>query len=207
MSNRSPTQQLPPARGWHRLHSVLAVCAVVGLVVDQVTKAVAVQALSDGSVVPLLDGWLGLRLLRNPGAAFSMGEGATWLFTVAAVVVIGVILRTSRRLGSLAWAVVLGMLLAGAVGNLIDRLLRQPGFGRGHVVDFIGYGDWFVGNVADILIVLAAAGVGVLGLRGISPDGSRARDGAGAGAGDGRAEAPPGETPSGSADAPAARDV
>lgn len=166
-------QPRPRASGWRGLHTLMTVTAVLGLVADQVTKAAAVRGLSDGSVVPVLDGWLSLRLLRNSGAAFSVGEGITWLFTLAAVVVVVVILRVSRRLDSRAWALTLGLLLAGAVGNLADRVVRQPGPGRGHVVDFIDYNGWFVGNVADILIVAAAAAVALLGLRGISLDGTR----------------------------------
>ncbi len=172
----APARPRPPGSRWSGLHTLVASIAVLGLVADQVTKWLAVSALSDGSVVPLVDDVLSLRLIRNSGAAFSVGEGTTWLFTVAAVVVVAVIIRASRRLGSRAWAVTLGLLLAGAAGNLTDRLLRQPGPGRGHVVDFIDYNGWFVGNVADIFIVGAAAAVALLGLRGVSVDGSRHSD-------------------------------
>lgn len=176
-----PTEPVPaPARPTtasrrRRLLLVLVVVCALGYATDQATKWLALQRLDQGEVVPVVDGWLALRLLFNPGAAFSLGEGTTWLFTAVAVVVVVVIVRVSRRLGSLRWAMALGLLLSGALGNLTDRLLREPGFGRGRVVDFIAYRDWFVGNVADIWIVAAAVAIGLLGAVGVGPDGSRAR--------------------------------
>lgn len=162
-----------PALTRRRLLVLLSVVCVLGYAADQGTKWLALRNLSETEVVPLVDGWLALRLLFNPGAAFSLGEGTTWLFTGVAVVVVVVIVRVSRQLGSRRWAVALGLLLSGALGNLTDRLVREPGFGRGHVIDFIAYRDWFVGNVADVWIVGAAAAIALLGLVGISPDGSR----------------------------------
>ena len=129
--------------------------AIVVVLVDQLTKAWAASALADGHRVALLGDLLGLVLVRNPGAAFSFATGQTWIFTVVAVVVTVIVLRASRRLASRWWAVTLGLVLGGAVGNLIDRLVRSPGVFRGHVVDFIDYGGYFVGNVADIAIVVA----------------------------------------------------
>src|SRR5699024_827920 len=111
--------------------------------------------------------FLRFRLLYNPGAAFSIGTGITWLFTLIIAVVVVVIIRTSLRLGSRSWALALGLLLGGAVGNLADRLFRQPGFPEGHVVDFIDYNGWFVGNVADIAIVLAMGLIIILTVRGV----------------------------------------
>lgn len=151
--------------------SLLLALSVV--VVDQATKAWALATLTEGERTPVLGDLLGLSLVRNPGAALSLATGATWVFTVAAVVVSVAIVRISGRLGSRGWAVGLGLLLGGAVGNLVDRLAREPGVGRGHVVDFLAYGSWFVGNVADIAIVLAAVLVVVLTLRGIGVDGRR----------------------------------
>ncbi len=169
---RGPADRVDPSRR-RRLVLVLVVVCVLGYAADQVTKWLALEHLDRSEVVPLVDGWLGLRLLFNPGAAFSLGEGTTWLFTAVAVVVVVVIVRVSRRLGSLRWALALGLLLSGALGNLTDRLLREPGFARGHVIDFIAYRDWFVGNVADIWIVGAAAAIALLGLVGVGPDGTR----------------------------------
>lgn len=147
--------------------SVLAV--VLGL--DQVTKALAVAHLTGSDPVPLVDGVLQLRLLYNPGAAFSFATGMTWLLTLVAVVVVVVVVRMSRRTGSLVWAVALGLLLAGATGNLSDRLFRDPGFARGHVVDFIEWPGFPVFNVADAAITCAAALIVVLSLRGVPLDG------------------------------------
>ena len=151
----------------------LFLLALVVFVVDQLTKIWAVAHLSGGGRTPVVGDLLGLSLLYNPGAALSFATGMTWVFTVAALVVAVVIVRVANRLGSWGWTVALGLLLGGALGNLADRLLRQPGFARGHVVDFIAYGNLFVGNVADIAIVAAALLVVLLTLRGIGVDGRR----------------------------------
>jgi 23S rRNA pseudouridine1911/1915/1917 synthase len=95
-----------------------------------------------------------------------------------------VVVRSARRLGSVGWAVTLGLLLGGALGNLTDRLLRSPGFGRGHVVDFIDYAGLFIGNVADVAIVVAALAVAVQAVRGIGLDGRRTHADAAAGPSD-----------------------
>ncbi|MGQ7295627.1 signal peptidase II [Quadrisphaera sp. KR29] len=160
-----------------RLRRFLVLVALVGLAADQVTKALAVELLTPGEPVPLVGELLQLYLLRNPGAAFSFATGATWVFTVIATVVVVAVLRVSRRLGSRAWAFALGLLLAGATGNLVDRLLRAPGFARGHVVDFLALPDFPVFNVADSMICTAAATIVVLALRGIEIDGRRAVSG------------------------------
>ena len=154
--------------------AVLWAVAVVIVVVDQVTKQWALSALADGRHTALLGRALGLVLVRNPGAAFSFATGQTWIFALIASCVVAVIIRVSRNLASRSWAVALGLVLGGAVGNLIDRLLREPGFLRGHVIDFIDYGGYFVGNVADIAIVAAAAGIIILSLGGWEIDGTRA---------------------------------
>ena len=154
--------------------TVLWMMAVVIVVVDQISKQWALFALSDGQHTALLGRALGLVLVRNPGAAFSFATGQTWIFALIASLVVVIIVRVSRNLASRSWAVALGLVLGGAVGNLIDRLLREPGFLRGHVIDFIDYGGYFVGNVADIAIVLAAAGIIVLSLGGWEIDGTRA---------------------------------
>lgn len=143
-------------------------------VVDQLTKALAVRWLTPAQPVDLVGSVLQLRLIRNPGAAFSLATGMTWVLTVIAVVVVVLVIRSSRHLGHRGWAFALGLLLGGALGNLTDRLVRAPGPGRGHVIDFIDYGGYFVGNTADIAIVGAAILVGLLGARGIGLDGGRA---------------------------------
>lgn len=157
-----------------RRHLIVLLLVIAGglAVLDQVTKYAAEAYLSQGERVPVLGDVLGLQLIYNPGAAFSLATGMTWVFTVVAVAVVVVILRVARRLRSRVWAVTLGALLGGSLGNLYDRLFRDPGFGRGHVVDFINYNQWFVGNVADIAIVVAAVLICFLALRGIEIDGS-----------------------------------
>ena len=168
--------------------STLLLLAVGVLAIDQLTKVWAVSSLTVGERSPLLGDLLGLSLVRNAGAAFSVATGMTWVFTLAAIAVSVVVLRVAHRLGSRGWTAALGLLLGGALGNLIDRLFREPGFARGHVVDFIAYGDWFVGNVADIAIVGSAVLIAILGMRGIGLDGTRAGAGADQGA---RAESEP----------------
>lgn len=161
---------------------LLLVLLAVGVVaVDQATKAWALSALTEGERTPVLGDLLGLSLVFNPGAALSIATGMTWILTLAALAVTVVVLRVASRLGSRTWAVALGLLLGGAVGNLIDRLVREPGIGRGEVIDFIAYADWFVGNVADIAIVAAAGLMILLGMRGIALDGTRHDDDGGAG--------------------------
>lgn len=150
-----------------------AVIAIVVVVADQGTKAWALATFVEGERQPLLGDLLGLTLLFNSGAAFSLATGMTWVFTLVAVIMTVVVLRVAHRLGSRGWTVALGLLLGGAVGNLIDRLFREPGPARGHVVDFIAYGDLFVGNVADVAIVAAAGLMVLLGVLGIGLDGRR----------------------------------
>ena len=179
-ASRKRSKRLPVIMLW--------LVAVVIVVVDQATKHWALSALADGEHTALLGRALGLVLMRNPGAAFSFATGQTWVFALIASLVVAIIIRVSRNLASRSWAVALGLVLGGAVGNLIDRLLREPGFLRGHVIDFIDYGGYFVGNVADIAIVLAAVGIIVLSLGGWEIDGTRA------GAQDDQENAGPGET-------------
>jgi signal peptidase II len=156
-----------------RLFVLLASIAVVTYLLDQLAKWWAVGALGDGEPRDLVGSFLRLELIRNPGAAFSIGTGNTWVLTIIAVVVLVVVVRVSRRLGSIGWAWALGLLLGGALGNLTDRLVREPGLGQGHVVDFIDYNGWFIGNVADIAIVSAAVLIGLLALTGRGVDGTR----------------------------------
>ena len=151
--------------------------AVIVLAADQLTKWWAMSTLAGNDApVSLVGELLQLRLLFNSGAAFSIATGQTWVLTIVVTVVVIVILRTVRRIGSRGWAVALGLLLGGALGNLGDRLFREPSFGQGHVVDFIDYAGFFVGNVADIAIVAAAILIAVLALRGIALDGTRHTD-------------------------------
>lgn len=147
---------------------LLAVAAIL-YGADQFTKQWVVTSLPEGRSVPVLGDVLQWHFVRNPGAAFSFAEGATWVFTILAAVVVGVILWQIRRLGSIWWSVFLGLLLGGVAGNLTDRLTREPGFPVGHVIDFIST-PWMmpaIYNVADIGIVsgmVLFVGITLLGL-------------------------------------------
>ncbi len=155
--------------------SVLAVLAstAVGIVlIDQVTKAWAVAYLqprieSGEGPIYLIDPFLRLTYVENTGAAWGMGAGYTWIFTIVAVVVGVVIVRFARTITSRAWALALGGLLGGLLGNLIDRLTRPPGPGLGSVVDFIGLPNFPVFNVADMAITCSAVAMIILAWRGI----------------------------------------
>ncbi|HTU05856.1 MAG TPA: signal peptidase II, partial [Trebonia sp.] len=126
----------PTAAGSPRRRiGVLAGVAAFVLAADAITKALVTAHLREGQPVHVLGSVLMLNLLRNPGAAFSVGTGDTIVFTAIAVIVVVYIARTARNLRSTAWAITLGLLLGGALGNLADRIFRAPGFLRGNVVD------------------------------------------------------------------------
>jgi signal peptidase II len=146
----------PAAKSSHRMFVITVVIALAIVAVDQLTKWWAIENLSDGQVIPVLGDWLRFVLVYNPGAAFGLGTGFTWILAVVAVIAAVVVAWYAWKVKSLAWAIVLGMILGGAITHAGDRLFREPGFAQGHVVDFIGYFDWFVGNVADIMIVVGA---------------------------------------------------
>jgi signal peptidase II len=139
----------------------LAVAAGI-VVVDQLTKVWAVSALSDGPV-HVVGSLLQLRLTRNPGGAFSLLTNLTPVLAVLAVVMVAYILRTTRRTTDVVMAYSLALVLGGAVGNLVDRLVRSPGFLRGEVVDFIKVPNWPTFNVADSAITV---GVILIAIRG-----------------------------------------
>lgn len=153
--------------------------ALTTVAFDQCTKWVALRELTPGQPVDLVGAVLRLNLIRNPGAAFSIGEGATWALTIVSLAVLAAIIGTLPRLRHTGWALSLGLLSGGAVGNLVDRFVREPGPGRGHVIDFIDYNGWFIGNVADIAIVVGAAVVMVLSLVGVSMAGPPGASGPG----------------------------
>ena len=152
---------------------LLAVVAALVLAADVVTKLLVVAELEGRRAVSLLGGRLLLQVSRNSGAAFSFAEGATVVFTAVALAVVVVIVRTAPRLRSRGWAAALGLLLGGATGNLVDRLLRAPGPGRGAVVDFIDFRVWPVFNLADSAICVGGALAVLLSLRGVDVDGTR----------------------------------
>lgn len=149
--------------------------AALVYLLDQGSKVLVVSLMREGVVVPLLGPVLQFQFVRNPGAAFSLASGMTWVLTVLAAVVVIVVVWAAPRIRSIAWAVMLGVLLGGVLGNLTDRLLREPGFGVGHVVDFIAM-PWLlpaIWNVADMAILSAMGLFMVLNLRGVRLDGSR----------------------------------
>jgi signal peptidase II len=147
--------------------------AALVLIADAVSKAIVVAQLSGHPPIRLLGGLLTLRLLRNSGAAFSVGTSLTIVFTAIAVGVIIFIVRTARRLRSRRWAITLGLLLGGATGNVADRLFRAPAPFRGSVVDWIQLPHWPVFNLADSAIVCGGALAVLLAVRGLRIDGTR----------------------------------
>jgi signal peptidase II len=159
----------------HRRRRVgwLFVTAAVVLAADLASKIIAVSLLEGAAPVEVLPGLLTLRLVRNPGAAFGVAGGLTVIFSLVAAVVIVAILRTTRRLRSAPWAACLGLLLGGAVGNLVDRVFRSPGPLRGHVVDFLELPHWPVFNLADSAIVLGGVLAVALTATGRQLDGTR----------------------------------
>ncbi len=160
---------------------LLLTLATLVLLLDLATKLLVVATIERGEDVRVLGGLVYLTHARNTGAAFSFAEGFTVVFTLIAVAVSVVILRTARRLFSTGWAVALGLVLGGALGNLVDRVFRDPGFLRGGVVDFVSVfapdGEVYpVFNVADSAIVCGGVLGAVLAIRGVEFDGTRARD-------------------------------
>ncbi|MHB1431135.1 MAG: signal peptidase II [Streptosporangiaceae bacterium] len=161
----------PPAR---RRAGILLGVAVFVLISDIITKTIVVAALTGRAPVVLLGGFLKLTELRNPGAAFSIGgRSVTIVFTAIAVAVTIFILRMSSRIRSVPWAITLGLLLGGAVGNLVDRIFRYPGIFRGYVVDWIQFPHWPVFNLADSAIVCGGVLAVLLAMRGTRLDGQR----------------------------------
>jgi signal peptidase II len=154
---------------------VLALVALGVYALDQLSKFLVVSSLTEGDVVRVLGDVLQLHFVRNPGAAFSLASGMTWIFSIIATAVVVFIVWFARRIRSLAWAVVFGLLLGGVLGNLTDRFVREPSFGLGHVVDFIST-PWLIPaiyNVSDMCIVSSMAIFMILTIRGIGLDGKR----------------------------------
>ena len=144
----------------HRLYAVTIGLALLVILADQGSKLWAESSLEVGKSTDVIGDLIRFQLIYNPGAAFSIGTGFTWIFTIIAGIAVVGIAIFAWRVTSRAWAILLGLLLGGAATHLGDRLFREPSFGQGHVVDFIAYGNLFIGNVADIVIV----GCGVFGV-------------------------------------------
>jgi signal peptidase II len=158
--------------------------ALTALTLDIVSKALVAAKLPNEPyqhVVRLLGGAIYLDQARNSGAAFSLGTGFTVILTVVALAVVLVIVRTATRMRSTGWAIALGLVLGGALGNLVDRLFRAPGVGRGYVVDWISvFGrngeHWPIFNLADSAICCGAVLAAILALLGTDLDGSATRE-------------------------------
>ncbi|HEY0249120.1 MAG TPA: signal peptidase II [Gryllotalpicola sp.] len=179
----------PRAKVSVRAIVVLVAVAVCVFIVDQVAKALVVAHLTEGERVPVIGNLLVFLYTRNPGAAFSIGAGSTWVFTIIAIGVLVFVIWYARRIRSAAWAVVFGLLLGGLLGNLCDRLLRPPAFGQGEVVDFIKIPLLpAIFNLADSAIVAAMALFLILTLRGVGLDGRASADAESGHVGSGHAE-------------------
>nr|WP_241429233.1 signal peptidase II [Agrococcus sp. ARC_14] len=151
--------------------------AVVAWVVDFLSKEWVLASMAEGEQRQVLGEVLQWHFVRNPGAAFSLAEGSTWIFTILASAVVIFIVTQLRRIRSLRWAAAIGGLLGGVLGNLTDRLTREPGFFVGHVIDFIQvWGFPAIFNVADIFVVGSMIGVVLLVLANVGLDGIRRTD-------------------------------
>ncbi|WP_316740391.1 signal peptidase II [Streptomyces sp. MK7] len=173
-AGRSPAPAERP-RGRRRI-AVLFTVAAFAYALDLISKLIVVAKLENHAPVRILGDWLRLEAIRNAGAAFSFGEAYTVIFTVIAAAVIVVITRLARKLYSLPWAIALGLLLGGALGNLTDRIFRAPGVFEGAVVDFIAPEHFAVFNLADSAIVCGGILIVLLSFRGLDPDGTVHRD-------------------------------
>jgi signal peptidase II len=174
-SDAGPSGQLTDRSSSRRTaRIVIVLVALSAYAVDVLSKIWAVERLGDGDIEVLGD-WFRLHLVRNPGAAFSTGTEFTVWFSVVAIVALCVVLWFSRRVADVVWAVAFGLLLAGIGGNLTDRMLREPGPLRGHVVDLFALPNWPVFNVADICIDVAAGLILLQAFRNVRLDGTRAR--------------------------------
>lgn len=160
--------------------TLLGITAVVVYTADQLSKMWVMSTLTEGVIEPVLGNFLQFYFVRNPGAAFSLSSGTTWVFSILAAVVTVVIIVFARKIRSIAWAAVFGLLLGGTLGNLTDRLTKENGegvvsFGNGLVIDFIST-PWMmpaIYNVADIAIVSSMCLLVLLTLMGIHIDGTR----------------------------------
>ncbi len=162
-------------RGRRRIAVLFAVAAFAYLL-DLVSKMIVVAKLEHHEPIEVVGDWLRFEAIRNAGAAFGFGEAFTVIFTVIAVAVIVVIFRLARKLYSLPWAIALGLLLGGALGNLTDRIFRSPGVFEGAVVDFIAPKHFAVFNLADSAIVCGGVLIVLLSFRGLDPDGTVHKD-------------------------------
>jgi signal peptidase II len=180
----------PPAPGpdsgrTHRRHGkrigaryalLLIAFALIAYIIDQLTKVWVVSTMVEGQVTEVLPPVLSWHFIRNPGAAFSIGTEITWVFTIIQAFVSIAIISQVGKVASKGWAIALGLVLGGALGNLTDRLFREPTFGQGHVVDFIALPNFAIFNIADSAVVSGVILICLLTLRGIGLDGRRSNE-------------------------------
>ncbi|MBC2904468.1 signal peptidase II [Streptomyces cupreus] len=152
--------------------AVLFAVAAFAYALDLISKMIVVAELEHHEPIEIIGDWLKFEAIRNAGAAFGFGEAFTVIFTVIAAAVIVVIARLARKLYSLPWAIALGLLLGGALGNLTDRIFRSPGVFEGAVVDFIAPKHFAVFNLADSAIVCGGILIVLLSFKGLDPDGT-----------------------------------
>ena len=155
----------PLTKHWKRLYAI----AWAVWLLDFATKSWALNTLDSRNPIKVIGDFLQLTLYKNPGAAFSLAEGFTIIFTLIAISVVGVIAYYAAKITSKGWSIVLGLALGGILGNLSDRIFREPGYFVGHVIDWIQIPNWPVFNVADSAIVVAASIAVILSIRNISP--------------------------------------
>ncbi|MEV2249044.1 signal peptidase II [Streptomyces sp. NPDC050147] len=171
----SPDEQGPKSKGKRKILVLFAV-SVLAYALDLVSKMIVVAKLEHHEPIEIVGEWLQFNAIRNAGAAFGIGEAFTVIFTCIAAAVIVVIARLARKLYSMPWAIALGMLLGGALGNLTDRIFRAPGVFEGAVVDFIAPKGFAVFNLADSAIVCGGILIVILSFRGLDPDGTVHKD-------------------------------
>ncbi|MDP5226193.1 MULTISPECIES: signal peptidase II [Arthrobacter] len=174
---------ISPVRRHGPVLALFAAAAVFAYGLDQLTKFLVSTGMTEYESIPVLPPLLHWYYIRNSGAAFSIGENYTWVFTIIMTLVSAAVLVYIRRVGSLWWGLALGFLLGGALGNLTDRLFRAPSFGMGHVVDFIQLPNFAIFNVADSAVVTAVTVIVILTLKGVAADGRKRAPGD-SGAGD-----------------------
>lgn len=135
---------------------------------DFVTKSWALQSLS-AEPRKILGSILQFTLVFNSGAAFSLATGFTILFSLLALAVVIAVIYFAPKITSTGWQFTIGLLLGGVLGNLTDRIFREPSFLSGYVIDWIQIPHWPVFNLADSAICIAAAIAFVLSVRDIPP--------------------------------------
>ncbi|MFD6280845.1 signal peptidase II [Streptomyces sp. NPDC060209] len=174
-STRAGSDDTGSGRGRKKILVLLGV-AVLAYLLDLISKMIVVAKLEHEEPIEIFGDWLKFDAIRNAGAAFGIGEAFTVIFTAIAAVVIIVIIRLARKLYSLPWAIALGLLLGGALGNLTDRIFRAPGVFKGAVVDFIAPAHFAVFNLADSAIVCGGILIVILSFKGLDPDGTVHKD-------------------------------